>query len=163
MSVTAVQLDEAALTMTVTADFDAPIDRVWQVWADPRQLERWWGPPTYPARFGEHDLSPGGRISYEMTGVAEGDRHAGWWVIDTVEPPRRLSFRDGFADESGNPNPDMPTMSVAVELAESDGGGTRMTVTTTFPSAEAMAELREMGMEEGMSQAMGQIDAVLAD
>ena len=48
-----------ALTMTITAEFDAPIERVWQLWADPRQLERWWGPPTYPATVVDHDLSPG--------------------------------------------------------------------------------------------------------
>jgi hypothetical protein len=32
--------------LVLVAEFDAPIERVWQLWADPRQLERWWGPPT---------------------------------------------------------------------------------------------------------------------
>ena len=49
MTVTNVHKDPEALTMTITAEFDAPVERVWQLWADPRQLERWWGPPTYPA------------------------------------------------------------------------------------------------------------------
>ena len=47
--------------MTITAEFDATVERSWQLWADPRQLERWWGPPTYPATVVEHDLVPGGR------------------------------------------------------------------------------------------------------
>ena len=55
MTVTAVRKDPAALTMTLTAEFDASPERVWQLWADPRQLERWWGPPTYPATFTAHD------------------------------------------------------------------------------------------------------------
>ena len=73
MTVTAVRKDPEALTMTVDAEFDASPERVWQLWADPRQLERWWGPPTYPATFTAHDLAPGGRVEYHMTGP-EGDQ-----------------------------------------------------------------------------------------
>jgi uncharacterized protein YndB with AHSA1/START domain len=159
MSVTAIRIDEPALTMTVSAEFDAPVERVWQIWADPRQLERWWGPPTYPATVEEHNLSPGGRVTYVMTGP-EGDKHRGWWIVETVEPPRRLEITDGFADEAGNPSPEMPTTKMVVDLADS-GNGTRMTLTTTFPSAEALEQMRAMGMEEGMSQAIGQVDGLL--
>ena len=60
MTVKDVKKDPATLTMVVTAEFNAPIERVWQLWADPRQLERWWGPPTYPATFVDHNLVPGG-------------------------------------------------------------------------------------------------------
>jgi uncharacterized protein YndB with AHSA1/START domain len=67
MTVTSVRKDADALTMTVTAEFDASPARVWELWADPRQLERWWGPPTYPATFTAHDLAPGGRSPYDRT------------------------------------------------------------------------------------------------
>ncbi|MEJ7695518.1 MAG: SRPBCC domain-containing protein [Candidatus Limnocylindrales bacterium] len=50
MTVTAVRKDPEDLTLTITAQFDASPERVWQLWADPRQLERWWGPPTYRPR-----------------------------------------------------------------------------------------------------------------
>ena len=68
MSVTDIHKDPEQLTMTVVTELDAPVDRAWQLWADPRKLERWWGPPTYPATFVDHDLTPGGRCSYYMTG-----------------------------------------------------------------------------------------------
>ncbi len=42
MTVTAVRKQPETLTMTLEAEFDAPADRVWQLWADPRLLERWW-------------------------------------------------------------------------------------------------------------------------
>jgi len=80
VTVTAVQKDPAALTMTVTAEFAASPDRVWQLWADPRQLERWWGPPTYPATVDAHDFRPGGKVDYHMTGP-EGDQPRSWWEI----------------------------------------------------------------------------------
>jgi uncharacterized protein YndB with AHSA1/START domain len=159
MTVTHVDKDAGTLTMTITSEFDAPLDRVWGLWANPRQLERWWGPPTYPATVVDHDLTPGGRVTYFMTGP-EGDKARGWWRILSVDPPKGLEFEDGFADEAGEPNPSMPTMTIRVMLDEQPGG-TRMTVTTRFPSQEAMEQILAMGAEEGMREAMGQIDEVL--
>ena len=100
MTVTDVRKDPDALTLTITASFGAPIERVWQIWEDPRQLERWWGPPTYPATVVRHELHAGGRVTYFMTGPG-GDRHHGWWAVRAVEPPHTLEFEDGFADEQG--------------------------------------------------------------
>lgn len=154
-----VRKDPSALTMTVTAEFAAPLERVWQLWADPRQLERWWGPPSYPATVVEHELTPGGSVTYYMTGP-EGDRHHGWWRVLSVDPPRSLEVEDGFADAEGNPNPGMPSMTMRVALEEGSGQ-TIMTMVTTFPSLEAMEQLVEMGMEEGIKAAIGQIDGVL--
>lgn len=161
MTVTNVHKDIAARTMTMTASFDAPIGRVWELWSNPRLLERWWGPPTYPATVVEHDLTPGGLVSYFMTGP-DGDRPRGWWRVVTVDPPNSLEFVDGFADETGDPNPEMPTMTIGVTLTANPDGGTTMATTTTFPTIEAMETLMAMGMEEGMMAAAGQIDALLA-
>ena len=61
---TTVDKDAAAHTMTVTAELDASVERAWQLWADPRQLERWWGPPTYPATVVEHELAIGATVRY---------------------------------------------------------------------------------------------------
>jgi uncharacterized protein YndB with AHSA1/START domain len=161
MTVTSVHKDTEKLTMLINAEFDAPVDRVWQLWADPRKLERWWGPPTYPATFEQHDLTPGGRASYYMTGP-EGDKPRGWWRVIAVDAPHRLEFEDGFADDAGNPNPDLPTTMIRVTLQEADGR-TRMELETTFPSVAAMQQMIEMGMEEGIKEAMGQMDDLLRD
>ncbi len=160
MPVISVVKDAQARTLTVTARFDAPIGRVWQVWSDPRQLERWWGPPTYPATVTEHDLAPGGTVAYAMTGP-EGDRHRGWWRVRAVDPPRTLEFEDGFADADGKPSPDTPTAVIRVVLSELAGDATQMTITTAWASGEAMEQTLAMGMEAGMTAAVGQIDALL--
>jgi uncharacterized protein YndB with AHSA1/START domain len=161
MTVIDVQKNAEALTLTLTARFDAPPTRVWQVWQDPRRLERWWGPPTYPATVVDHDLTPGGAVAYFMTGP-EGDKHYGWWRILSVEPPHRLEFEDGFADDSGRPNPGMPTVVVHVKLTADGETATVMTVESAFPTPEAMEQLVSMGAVEGMSAAMSQIDTLLA-
>jgi uncharacterized protein YndB with AHSA1/START domain len=161
MTVTAVRKDPKALTLTLDAEFDASPERVWRLWSDPRQLERWWGPPTYPATFTRHDLTPGSRVEYHMTGP-EGDQPHGYWDIVEVDPPRGLVFTDGFAGEDGTPNPDFPSSEVRVTIAEI-GGRTRMTILSLFPSAEAMEQMLAMGMEPGLTEAVGQIDGILAE
>ena len=162
MTLTAVRKDTDALTMTASAEFDATPDRIWQLWADPRQLERWWGPPTYPATFTEHDLKPGSRVTYYMTGPG-GDQPHGYWEIVEADAPRTIVFRDGFANDDGQPNPDFPVSTVHVTIADIGGGRTRMSIETLFPNPQAMEQLLAMGMEEGLSEAIGQIDAILAE
>lgn len=162
MTVTEVAKDPAALTLTVTSEWDAPIERVWQLWSDPRRLERWWGPPTYPAKVSEHDLRPGGTVAYCMTGP-DGDEYRGCWNVGAVEAPHHLAFVDAFANADGTVNDDLPLTSADISLSELDNGRTRMVMITTFPSPEAMEQVLAMGVEEGMLQAMSQIAAVLAD
>lgn len=150
-----------ALSFTLVAEFDAGVERVWQILEDPRQLERWWGPPTWPATFEQFEFQPGGKAGYYMTGP-EGEKAAGWWRFTAIEAPRKLEFDDGFADESGAPVESMGTTHAAVDL-EDLGGRTRMTIRSTFESEEQMEEMVKMGMEEGMREAAGQIDALLAE
>ena len=161
MTITDVQKDPTSLSLKVASEWDAPIARVWQLWADPRKLERWWGPPTYPATVVDHDLRPGGRVKYYMTSP-EGDKYHGWWEVVAVDEPHRIEVIDGFADSEGNPNDEMPTMQSTVTFAELPSGATRMVIESRFPSREAMDQMIEMGMEEGLTSAMGQIDSVLA-
>jgi len=162
MTVTAVRKDSEALTMTITAEFDAAPDRVWRLWSDPRQLERWWGPPTYPATFTAHDLAPGSRVEYHMTGP-EGDQPRGFWDVLESDPPHRLVFRDGFANDDGTPNDSLPRSEALVTIQAIADGRTRMSIESRFPSAEALEQVLAMGMEEGLTQAVGQIDAILAE
>ena len=162
MTVTAVRKDPDTLTMRLDAEFDASPDRVWQLWADPRQLERWWGPPTYPATFTNHDLTPGSRVEYHMTGP-EGDQPRGFWDIQEADPPRWLLVADGFANEDGTPNTDMPMGQFRVTIEEVADGRTRMSITNSYASTEAMEQLLAMGEEQGLTEAVGQIDAILAE
>src|SRR5947209_881026 len=160
MTVLSVDLDAGTLTLTIVSEFDDPAERVWRVWADPRTLERWWGPPSFPATVIDHDLTPGGRVTYFMTGP-DGEEHHGWWRVTAVDPPHSLTFEDGFADTSGQPDGDLPTTSVDVRLS-TRGAGTTMTIITRFASIADMERIIATGTDEGMALAVGQIDALLA-
>lgn len=148
-------------SITITADFAAPIDRVWQVYADPRQLERIWGPPTHPATFVDHSLAPGGRMNYYMTGP-EGEKYYGFWKVLEVDEPNSFTFEDGFAnDDTFSENPDLP-VGVNTFSFEAAGPNTRMTALTVYPTAEALQQVLDMGVIEGATSAMNQIDGLLA-
>lgn len=161
MPITDVTTDPEALTLTITGEYPVPVERLWNAWADPRQLERFWGPPTWPATFTRHDMVEGGRSEYFMTGP-DGTRSAGYWIFENIDEGRSITVVDGFADEDGNPNDDMPTNRSEFRF-ESIDAGSRYTAVSTFTDADAMQQLLDMGMLEGATAAVGQIDEVLAD
>jgi uncharacterized protein YndB with AHSA1/START domain len=160
MTVISTDKDVDNLSLTLVADFDAVPDRVWEVWEDARKLERWWGPPIFPATFTRHDFVIGGESRYFMTGPA-GETPRGWWRIDAIDKPRRLEFANGLAGEDGEPVPGVEPMSGYVTFEAIDGG-TRMTAVTQFVDTAQMETMLGMGMQEGMTQAIGQIDALLS-
>jgi uncharacterized protein YndB with AHSA1/START domain len=160
MPVVEIRKDPEALTMTVVAQFAAPVARVWAAYADPRQLERFWDPPGWPATFVRHDFAVGGRSEYFMTGP-DGQQSRGYFEFLAIDEPRAFEVLDGFLGPDGKPAEGMPTMRMRFTF-EPHGGGTRMVTLTTFPSLEALEQLLEVGMEEGLRAAMGQMDDVLA-
>lgn len=161
MPITDVISDAQALTITVIAEYPVPVERLWDAYADPRQIERFWGPAEWPATFTRHDMTVGGSSHYCMTGP-DGATSRGWFRFLAIEPFRRIEVEDGFADETFTPNPDMPSMRMVFTFEPTDTGS-RFVSVTYFGSLEAMENLVQMGMMEGMRSAMGQIDAVLAD
>jgi len=161
MPITSVTKNIEALTMTVVAEFTAPVRRLWDAYADPRQLEKFWGPPTWPATFTRHDMAVGGESHYTMTGP-DGESSSGYWRFLAVAEGQSFEVEDGFATSPGVPNENMPSMQMVFTF-EPVGSGSRVTTKTTFNSLEQLTQLLEMGMEEGLSAAMSQMDAVLAD
>jgi uncharacterized protein YndB with AHSA1/START domain len=160
MSVTNVVKDPENFTLIVTAEYGVPIDRAWQLVSDPRQFERWWGPPTHPATFVDFDLVLRGALTYYMT-APDGEQFHGVMNVDEVEAPVRLAVTHVFTDSTGAELPDMPTASMIFDFAESEDG-TVFTVTNAYGSVEVMEQMQAMGQEEGLKQAMGQIDAIVA-
>lgn len=160
MPVTDVTKDVDNRRLVMTAHFDAPIERLWQVYADPRQLEKVWGPPGYPATFVDHDLAPGGRMTYYMTGP-DGDRFHGYWDVVEVDQPRSFSFDDGFANDDFTPDTALPVSRNRYSFSAHDVG-TRAVYESVYPTAEALQQVLDMGAVEGATAAIGQIDELLA-
>ncbi len=161
MPVTDIETDADSLTMTLTADVDAPVDRLWRAFTQPRQLERFWGPPGWPATFTEFDFTVGGHARYAMTSP-RGETSRGTWEFLAIDEGRSFEVLDAFADETGRPITDFPSMRMVFSF-ESTPGGSRLSNVTHFTSAEALEQVVAMGAIEGSRMAMAQLDAVLHD
>ncbi|MGB3409817.1 MAG: SRPBCC domain-containing protein [Microthrixaceae bacterium] len=161
MPVTNVTHDSDTRTLVISAEFAASVERIWQVYADPRQLEKVFGPPTHPATFVKHDLTPGGAAHYFMTSP-EGEKYYGWWKVTSVDEPRSFTFEDGFAaDDTFAPLEDMPVSKNTYQFASTEKG-TQATFTSTYDSAEALQKVLDMGVVEGATLAINQIDVLIA-
>jgi uncharacterized protein YndB with AHSA1/START domain len=156
MPLTSVTKDAAQLTLTVVGDYSVPQQRLWDAFADPRQLERFWGPPAWPATFTRHDFAVGGRAEYFLTGP-NGERWSGSWKFTAVNPISSFEAHDG------DDNAEDENMPAAMTFTfDTTPTGSRMTIVTRFSSVEAM-EQTIPGMEQGLRAAMPQLDTVLAE
>ena len=136
MPITSVEKDLDQLTITIVADFAAPLARLWDAYADPRQIERFWGPPSYPATFLRHDAAVGGKSVYKMTGP-EGDEHYGCWEWTNVDAPRSFEVVDWFADETGAPNTDLPPPTRPSPSRRPTSGSRLTTTRASTPSSSS--------------------------
>ena len=159
MPVTDVTTDAEALTMTLTAEFAAPVERLWKAFTDPSQLERFWGPPGWPATFPRFDFAVGGRADYYMTSP-KGEKAGGSWEFLEIDEPRGFSVLDSFTDAGGAPVDGLPTMRVVFAF-EPTGTGSKLTNTSYFTSPEALEQVVAMGAVEGSTMALNQLDRVL--
>ena len=162
MPVTEITSDPETLTMNIAAEFDAFVDRVWSVFSDPRQLERFWGPPGWPATFTRFDFTPGGLAHYSLTGP-NGETHHARWEFLRIDEPQSFEVLDGFADASGELVDEMPPPMRMVFSFTQDGPRTRFSGVTHFQSVDALEQSVAMGMIEGTRMAMSQLDSVLQD
>ena len=152
---TSVTKDAATLTLTVVGDYPVSQQRLWDAFADPRQLERFWGPPAFPATFTLHDFRVGGRAEYFLA-LPDGGKWSGSWKFTKVDPIRSFEAQDG---EDNAEDENMPAaMTFTFETTPT---GSRMTAVTRFSSIEAM-EQTAPAMEEGLRAAMPQLDGLLA-
>ena len=101
MPLTSVTKDPETLSLTLVGEFPVPQQRLWEAFADPRQLERFWGPPTSPSTFTRHDVTVGGRAEYFLTGP-NGEKWSGSWKFTVVNPISSFEAQDGDNPEDEN-------------------------------------------------------------
>ena len=140
--------------MTLTRHFDATPAQVWTAWTDPSILPQWFGPIGYSCKTKEIDLRTGGVWRFDMTGP-DGTIWPNRHRITRYTPMTQIMFLlDGDTD-------DAPPMDVVVNLSP-EAGGTRLTQTITFPSAEAMAGAMAFGAKELGETTLDKLAAILA-
>lgn len=137
-------MNEAATAreITLTREFDAPRDLVWQAWTDPEHLARWWGPPgrSTPADSITVELRPGGTFRLSSIDDERGDDMVTLGTFREVVEPERLvveeaaedSWHEGAVSE--------------ITLSELDDGRTEMRFRATVHTTDEMIGMAEAGI-----------------
>ena len=120
----------AARQVTITRTLNAPRDLVFAAWTKPEHLIHWWGPAGFTNTFIETDIRTGGSWRYVMHGPDSTD-YPNLMSFTEVTPPERVTYIHGSGEDS-----DPHAFEGAVTF-DDDGGKTRITMTSTFPTAEA--------------------------
>ena len=121
MTIVSSKQDPDALTFVVVAEFAARRRGCGRSGPTPGSSSAGGARPPGRRPSSEHDVVAGGGSRYYMTGP-DGEKARGWWRFLSLDEPRHLEFEDGFSDESGLPNPQMPTIRGRVELEEIAAG-----------------------------------------
>lgn len=163
MPVTNVTHDIDTRTIVITAEFAAPHDRVWEVYANPRQLEKDLGPTHFPGDLHRAQFRPRwqGHLLHDQPG--RGEVLGGWWEMVSIDKPNGFTFKDGFADAANDLQPveSMPVSFNDYRFTDNDGTTTAL-FTSVYETAEALQQVLDMGVIEGASSAINQIDELLA-
>lgn len=145
--------------LIIKREFDAPLTRVWDAHTKSELLEQWWAPLPWKAVTTSFDFREGGHWHYSMVGP-EGERHWSWLSYHDISIGESFSADDYFCDETGTRNPGLPGTNWTVEFTE-DNGKTTLISRVTFASAEDLKKLTEMGMKEGYTMGLNQLEALL--
>lgn len=142
----------AARQITVSKNFDAPIDTIWQAFTSSNELDKWWAPKPWKAETKDMNFAVGGRWLYAMVSP-EGQKH--WSTINytAIQKPHYFEARDAFTDEAGNENTGMPSADWRIDFNENNGN-TKVEMTLTFATEEDMNKLVEMGFNDGIQMTL---------
>jgi uncharacterized protein YndB with AHSA1/START domain len=152
--------DQANKKITVVREFDAPVEKVWKAWTDPKLLDQWWAPKPWKAVTKSMDFRPGGRWLYYMEGP-DATRHYCKVDYKSIVPNKAFTGIDAFTDEKGNLSNEFPSMDWEVNFSKANNG-TKVEVEVTFASIEDMNKIIETGFKEGFAAAHQNLDELLA-
>lgn len=146
-------------TLTISRDFAASKQRVWDHYTHRDLLEKWFAPPPLTAKTKHLDFSDGGYWLYAMV-EPSGKEHWGRTDLIEVKPVEYYTAMDGFCDENGTLNTLLPRANWKVNFAENDGI-TTVTSLVKYESTEHLDMVIKMGMQMGMALTMDNLDEVL--
>ncbi|MGQ0540356.1 MAG: SRPBCC domain-containing protein [Blastocatellia bacterium] len=150
--------------LVITREFDAPRDLVWQVWTEPKHIEKWFGPEGFNTRVKSMDFRQGGKWEYVMIGP-DGAEYPFGGVYLEIEPIEKVVSTNEFGEEYTERNPDisMPKIMSVTTLFEDHGTTTRVVIKTTHATAEDRKKHEEMGVVAGWNSSFDKMDDYLAE
>ena len=146
-------------TITVTREFAAGLDLVWDAWTKPELLDQWWAPQPYRNETKHMDFREGGYWLYAMISP-EKTRHWSKADYQKIEDKKAYSCLDAFCDENGTVNTSFPR-SQWTNRFEEKGDGTTVNITIEYAALDDLEKIVQMGFKEGFSAGLDQLDELL--
>ncbi len=146
-------------TVTITAEFDAERDLVWDAYTKPELLDQWWAPKPYSSRTTVMDFRVGGKRFYAMVSPEGAER----WVLQqykSITPKSHFSLFNAFADE--NENLELPGSDWDLNFSEQDGK-TTVRASIYNESLERLERMIEFGFKEGTAAQLDNLRSLLAE
>src|SRR5690554_3783118 len=146
-------------TIHVNREFDANLTLVWKAFTTSELLEQWWAPKPWKAITKSMDFREGGHWLYAMTSP-EGEKH--WSMVNyiSIEKEKYFKAKDGFSDEEGNFNPDLP-QNLWENQYVAKNERTLVIITLSFDTIEDLETIIKMGFKEGFTMGLNQLDELL--
>ncbi|HEY8934441.1 MAG TPA: SRPBCC domain-containing protein [Cyclobacteriaceae bacterium] len=148
--------DKSTKTVTITMEFDAELDLVWDAFTIPEILDQWWAPKPFLSKTKHMDFNVGGRRFYAMVSP---DGKEGWAIqkYESITPKTNFKMFNTFADKDENPQ--LPGSNWDLNFSEHDGM-TKVNVSIYNESLERMEGLLE-GFKLGMAATFEQLKDLL--
>jgi uncharacterized protein YndB with AHSA1/START domain len=148
--------------LSITRLLDAPVERVWQAWTDPAELQQWWGPRGVTNPTCVWEAKPGGKIDVVMLAGSELGELAGQeWPMTgefrSVTPPQQLTYTSNAIIDGKKVLETLTTVSLAAQ-----DGKTKLTVsievTKTTPEAAGPLDGMEVGWNQSLDKLIAQVE-----
>ncbi len=152
-------VDKPNSTLTITREFAANRQLVWDCYTKSRYLEQWFAPKPFTAKTKSMDFRVGGHWHYAMVDP-DGNEYWGYTAYLTVSPIDGYTSLDGFSDASGTLNPALPRARWDVSFMDAKGH-TQVQIIVTYDSLADLEQVIQMGMQEGLTSTLERLDELL--
>lgn len=152
-------VDKQNNTITVKREFAASRPIVWDAFTKKEILDQWWAPRPWKARTKTMDFREGGHWLYAMVGPA-GEEHWALANYESIDPQKKFTGLDAFADADGNINKDMPQSKWDVSFTDK-GKHTLVEFQISYDDLAQLEATLKMGFKEGLTMAMEGLDELL--
>ena len=155
-------------SLKVERQFTATQEKLWEAYSTEEMLNQWFAPHGWECTTKELNFENGGKWVYSFKCVDEqqtefyGMEMPGQLTYDSINPKSSFGYTDEFLNDDGTVNGEMPGSHTELQLIENDEG-TLLSFTTTYTSEEALQQVIEMGMQQGLDESFDKLGNLLEE
>jgi uncharacterized protein YndB with AHSA1/START domain len=143
-------------SILVSAEFSAPVEKVWSAYTESTNLGKWWAPLPWKAETKSMNFSIGGFWLYAMVSP-ENEKHWGRMNYTAIDEHKSFDIEDVFCNEDGIANSTLPASTGCIVFTKT-ANGTTVEFKMIYPNEKDMQTLVEMGFEQGITMCFEQLE-----